>query len=225
MVTLIKEDKPASEKVIKPWLLPRQSTYHFINANVVDPLNATVFTAGTVTLSDGFIQSISPSQKMDMGDGSISIDLKGKFLCPGLIDCHVHLATVPGASNLKDTMVFSAPVSLIRQTFVANQILNKGFTTVRDCGGAGLALKEAIADGVIAGPRLFISVYGISQTGGHGDKRTPHDEPESLCAGGHSLGRVVDGVDDCLKAGREVLRTGADFIKIMCSGGVASQTE
>lgn len=121
-------------------------------------------------------------------------------------------------------MVFSAPVSLLRQTFVANQILNKGFTTVRDCGGAGLALKEAIGEGVVPGPRLWISVAGISQTGGHGDARSLYDEPQSLCAGGHSLGKVVDGVDDCLKAAREVLRTGADFIKIMVSGGVASQT-
>lgn len=122
-------------------------------------------------------------------------------------------------------MTFSGPVSLLRQTFVAEQILNKGFTTVRDCGGAGLPLKEAIEDGVIVGPRMFISVYGISQTGGHGDRRTPYDEPDICNCSGHSIGKIVDGVDDCLKAAREVLRTGADFIKIMCSGGVASQTE
>lgn len=224
MVTL----KSASEKVIKPWLLSPQNTYHFINAKVVNPVDGSVFAAGTVTTSNGVIQSISfPSNynRTITGDGSITIDLQGKYLCPGLIDCHVHLATVPGAANLKDTMVFSGPVSLLRQTFVAQQILDKGFTSVRDCGGAGLPLKEAIEDGVINGPRLFISGYGISQTGGHGDRRTPYDEPETICSGAHSVGKVVDGVDDCLKAAREVLRTGADFIKIMCSGGVASQTE
>lgn len=97
-------------------------------------------------------------------------------------------------------MVFSGPVSLIRQTFVAEQILKKGFTTVRDCGGAGLALKEAIEDGVVSGPRLFISGSGISQTGGHGDRRSPHDEPESICSGAHSLGKVVDGVDECMES-------------------------
>lgn len=220
MVTL----KPAPEKVIKPWLLPQQNTYHFINARVVDPVNGSVFSAGSVTTSNGTIESISQDYTLIRGDG-ITIDLEGKYLCPGLIDCHVHLATVPGAANLKDTMVFSGPVSLLRQTYVAQQILHRGFTTVRDCGGAGLPMKEAIEDGVIAGPRLFISGYGISQTGGHGDRRTPYDEPESICNGAHSLGKVVDGVDECLKAAREALRTGADFIKIMCSGGVASQTE
>jgi len=122
--------------------------------------------------------------------------------------------------------------------------LERGFTSVRDCGGASLALKEAIQDGVIPGPRLFICGHGISQTGGksshlpkevrdqklsgsgHGDVRKSH-EPGSITCGGHvkGLGRVADGVDECQKAVREELRSGADFIKIMCSGGVASPTD
>lgn len=100
-------------------------------------------------------------------EGYTIIDCTGKFLCPGLIDCHVHLMTVPGEATLDALNNIPTDVSLLRQPWVANQMLERGFTTVRDCGGASLALKEAIAEGVIPGPRLFISGHGISQTGGN----------------------------------------------------------
>ncbi|KAK3113921.1 hypothetical protein LTR53_008288 [Teratosphaeriaceae sp. CCFEE 6253] len=154
------------------------------------------------------------------------IDLNGKFLCPGLIDCHVHLATPPGEDGLKDTMNQDPDTALLRQPWLAHQMLKRGFTSVRDCGGAGLALKEAIAEGLFPAPRLFISGHGISQTGGHGDLRNAK-EAEFACCGGNTrgLGRIADGVEQCLHAAREELRSGADFIKIMVSGGVVSPTD
>ena len=119
-----------------------------------------------------------------------------------------------------------AKTSLLRQPYLAHQILKRGFTTIRDCGGAGLAVKEALNEGLYPGPRLFISGHGISQTGGHGDLRTSKDE-EFACCGGNikGLGRIADGVEQCLHAAREELRQGADFIKIMVSGGVVSPTD
>ncbi|TKA37530.1 hypothetical protein B0A54_11488 [Friedmanniomyces endolithicus] len=154
------------------------------------------------------------------------VNLQGKFLCPGLIDCHVHLATPPGEDGLKDTMNQDPTTSLLRQPYLAHQMLKRGFTSVRDCGGAGLALKEAFAEGLYPAPRLFISGHGISQTGGHGDIRSAKDA-EFACCGGNTrgLGRIADGVDRCLHAAREELRQGADFIKIMVSGGVVSPTD
>ncbi|EIT72930.1 imidazolonepropionase [Aspergillus oryzae 100-8] len=116
-------------------------------------------------------------------------------------------------------------VSLLRQPSVCQSMLNRGFTTVRDCGGAGLALKGSIQEGVIPGPRLFIAGHALSQTGGHGDRRQPHDR--NKCCAGHvnGIGRIVDGVEQCLKYAREEIRQGSDFIKIMGGGGVASPSD
>ena len=154
------------------------------------------------------------------------INLDGKYVVPGLIDCHVHMATPPGEEGLKDTVNQDFNTSLIRQPWLARQILRRGFTTIRDCGGAGFALKEALNGDLYPGPRLFISGHGISQTGGHGDLRGSKDA-EFACCGGNikGLGRIADGVDQCLHAAREELREGADFIKIMVSGGVVSPTD
>jgi imidazolonepropionase-like amidohydrolase len=116
-------------------------------------------------------------------------------------------------------------VSYLRQPFVASQTLCRGFTTVRDVGGASLALKEAIADGVFPGPRLFIANHALSQTGGHGDVRGPHDKSTICCGEASGLSVVCDGVTECIRAAREQLRTSADFVKIMVGGGVASPAD
>ncbi|KAF2725961.1 hypothetical protein K431DRAFT_280690 [Polychaeton citri CBS 116435] len=104
-------------------------------------------------------------------------------------------------------------------------MLDRGFTTIRDCGGAHSAIKEAIADGVFRGPRLFIAGHALSQSGGHADFRGRHDH--SACCGGAltGLGRICNGVPQCMQAVREEIRTGSDFIKIMGSGGVSSPTD
>ncbi|KAE8374447.1 hypothetical protein BDV26DRAFT_284252 [Aspergillus bertholletiae] len=119
----------------------------------------------------------------------------------------------------------SPNLSLLRQPNLCQSMLDRGFTTVRDCGGATLALKESIEQDIIRGPRLFIAGHALSQTGGHGDSRHKHDSNE--CCGGYvgSIGRIVDGVPDCLKYTREEIRQGSDFIKIMGGGGVASPTD
>lgn len=220
---------PAEETAdkLKPWTPPRQKDYVFTHATIIDVTDGSLHSDRSIHLSNGLIKIITSSaDTKDLPKGAIKVDMTGKFLCPGLIDCHVHLATPPGEEGLKDTMHQDPNTSLLRQPWLARQMLNRGFTTIRDCGGAGLALKEAIAEGLHVGPRLFISGHGISQTGGHGDVRSSKDA-EYECCGGHSkgLGRIADGVEQCLHAAREELRQGADFIKIMCSGGVVSATD
>ncbi|KAL2844121.1 hypothetical protein BJY01DRAFT_235458 [Aspergillus pseudoustus] len=119
----------------------------------------------------------------------------------------------------------SPNLSLLRQPNMCQSMLDRGFTTVRDCGGATLALKESIQQGLIRGPRLFIAGHALSQTGGHGDRRSQHD-PNECCAGHvNGIGRIVDGVAECLKYAREEIRQGSDFIKIMGGGGVASPAD
>lgn len=214
-------------RIIKPWQPEPQKTYVLINANIIDTVTGEVTENAAVKLSGGLVKSISStSAELDDADpNTIRIDLNGKYICPGLIDCHVHISSVPGSANLRETMDLNSNLSLLRQPTVCQSMLERGFTTVRDCGGATLALKESIQDGVIPGPRLFIAGHALSQTGGHGDRRGQHD-PNECCAGHvNGLGRVVDGVEQCLKYAREEIRQGSDFIKIMGGGGVASPSD
>jgi imidazolonepropionase-like amidohydrolase len=215
-----------NEELVKPWKLPKHKIYVFQNGNVIDTVTGNIRRNATVTIRDGLIDSVEDIvEAKPPADGATIVNLSGRFICPGLIDCHVHLMAVPGFSDLGKAFSNHHDVSLLRQPYLCGQILGRGFTTVRDCGGALLALKEAIEDGVFPGPRLFISGHALSQTGGHGDTRGPHDR--SQCCGGHTtgLGRLCDGVAECAKAVREEIRSGADFIKIMGGGGVSTPTD
>ncbi|KAJ5782907.1 Amidohydrolase 1 [Penicillium paradoxum] len=215
-------------RIIKPWKLDPQRNLVFVNATIVDPAQGKLIHDATVRISEGkILQIVTDGSYAATKDGSEEtvIDLTGKYLCPGLIDCHVHIAVVPGEADLRAYKGMSERFSLLRQPHVLKSMLDRGFTSIRDCGGAGLAMKEAIEDGVVPGPRLFIAGNALSQTGGHGDMRGPHDS--QLCCGGSISGisRIVDGPAECYKYAREELRQGADFIKIMGGGGVASPTD
>ena len=156
------------------------------------------------------------------------IDGGGRTLMPGLIDCHVHVTF--SATNLALLAQTPNTTLALRALPILRGMLRRGFTTVRDAGGAGWGLKCAVNEGTVKGPRLFISGRAISQTGGHGDPRprSDHLRPMSFCgccfrAG--DIGRVADGIDDVRKAVRQELQMGADQIKMMASGGVASPTD
>ncbi|KAI7714513.1 amidohydrolase, partial [Hortaea werneckii] len=217
------------ESNIKPWLRPAPRSLSLINANVIDVVEGTVREDSIVTLVGGFIESIEDSSQANIETaqqrGSQLIDCRQSYVCPGLIDCHVHLMAVPGFADLSKAFANPNDVSVLRQPYVCAQMLQRGFTSVRDCGGAMFALKEAIEDGVFPGPRLFIAGHALSQSGGHADFRSSHDH--SMCCGGTTtgLGRVCNGVSECMQAVREEIRSGSDFIKIMGSGGVSSPTD
>ncbi|EGX90725.1 amidohydrolase [Cordyceps militaris CM01] len=218
--------------LVKPWALPPQKTYILHNANVVDTAHARIIPRQTVTLRSGLIDSVQPTHSVShpvlpASASVVEVDLDGRYLCPGLIDCHVHLTAVAGSASLGFDEADLA-VSYFRQPFLCQQMLSRGFTSVRDTGGATLALKEAIADDVFPGPRVFLANKAISQTGGHGDVRTAHDKADGdccQCGTQSSISVVADGVSACLAVAREQLRQGADFIKIMVGGGVASPTD
>ena len=215
-----------ADEVTIPWAPPPRPRYVFFGANLVSPTQGEVLKNTTIHLFDGVVQSINGNPKEWEDDRStVKVDLEGKFVCPGLIDCHVHLLAVPGKKGLEELKSMTPSVSLLRQPQVCKSMLTRGFTTVRDCGGALFPLKQAIEEYVHPGPRLFIAGHALSQTGGHGDRRVRLDSHE--CCGGTTLGvgRVIDGVPDCLKYAREEIRQGADFIKIMGGGGVASPTD
>ncbi|KAK2594172.1 hypothetical protein QQS21_008111 [Conoideocrella luteorostrata] len=215
--------KAVPATLIKPWKLPSQKTYILRNASIVDSASGSIHKNQSIKLAGGIIKEIASEILASSGD--IVVNVAGKYICPGLIDCHVHLTSVAGDASLSAGLSSpDAAISYFRQPFLCKQILSRGFTAVRDTGGATLALKEAIDDDVFPGPRLVISNKALSQTGGHGDMRGIH-EKQKCCGGDSGLASVVDGVPGCIQATREQLRTGADFIKIMAGGGVASPTD
>ncbi|KAJ5613168.1 amidohydrolase [Penicillium lagena] len=216
----------SSKYQTKPWKPAPPRRYVFCNANLVDPVSGRVHSGVCVHVADGLVQYVGQAKEPDNSDAAV-IDLEGKYLCPGLTDCHVHLAAVPGESDWRDIRQIDTVTSTLRQGYVCESMLHRGFTTVRDCGGATLSLKESIADGLIHGPRLFIAGRYLSQTGGHGDMRGSHQASVPQCCGHATAmsGIIADGVPACLQGARDTLRTGSDFIKIMGSGGVASPTD
>lgn len=215
-----------TEADIKPWFRPAATSYDLYNASVVDVEAGEVRPNVTVTVENGKITSVAPATATPQARPAHTlVDCSGKFISPGLIDSHVHLIAVPGFDTLAAAFGNPDSVSLLRQPYVCAQMLHRGFTSIRDCGGAHTAIKEAIEDGVFIGPRLFIAGHALSQSGGHADFRSKHDH--SACCGGHAtgIGRVCNGVPQCMQAVREEIRTGSDFIKIMGSGGVSSPTD
>ncbi|MGE8703519.1 MAG: amidohydrolase family protein [Achromobacter sp.] len=198
----------------------------FKNANLLDPLQSELLEGHHVLVEEGVIKEVS--DKPISASSARVIDAAGRTLMPGLIDLHVHVLATQ--LNLSTQGVLPDALVMMRAVPIMAAMLRRGFTTVRDAGGAGWGLKCAVNEGTVKGPRLFISGRAISQTGGHGDPRprSDHLRPMSFCgccfrAG--DIGRVADGIDDVRKAVRQELQMGADQIKMMASGGVASPTD
>lgn len=147
-------------------------------------------------------------------------DVSGFTVMPGLIDAHMHFSGTR-THKFQERIVVKSEVRLIRAVKDAEALLKAGFTTVKDCGGINAVyLRDAINEGTIQGPRIFAAGYPLSQTFGHAD---PHYFP--LHWAKEKIPTICDGVDECIKAARIAFREGADFIKIMATGGVMSQRD
>ena len=198
----------------------------FSNAAVLDPARGELREAHHVLVENGLIKEVS--DKPLQSAASQVIDLKGKTLMPGLIDLHVHVVAVQ--LNLSQQVHMPNVLVTLRSVPIMRAMLRRGFTTVRDAGGAGHPHKIAVESGLAVGPRLFVAGRALSQTGGHGDMRGRSDymgnsAPCGCCVRVGALARVADGVDEVRRAAREELQMGADHLKIMASGGVASPTD
>ncbi len=174
----------------------------------------------SVVIEDGDIKDVYSGEKPLPKEATV-IDVGGRTIMPGLTDAHMHVAaTHPDISlQFQDPPIVTA--LLINEN--CERILQAGFTSVYDMGMANQALKKAIEDGIIKGPRLHICNAWLSPTSGHADFYNPITRtgvPEDI--GLYAMPRIVDGVDDARKAAREQFRAGADCLKAMATGGVAS---
>ncbi|HMC69892.1 MAG TPA: amidohydrolase family protein, partial [Mycobacteriales bacterium] len=151
------------------------------------------------------------------------VDIGGMTLMPGLIDAHVHVTAV--LADLGSLAEASPYYVAARAGQVLRGMLRRGFTTVRDAGGADYGLAAAVDQGYFDGPRVVFGGKALSQTGGHADMRPRGRALLDQHVVSASLGTVCDGVAEVRRAAREELRRGAFHIKIMLSGGVASPTD
>ena len=193
------------------------------NARILDVETGTLGGTQHVRIEAGRIAEISSAPISHQG--ARTIDLAGKTLMPGLIDCHVHV--VAGIASLGGSAAFPDSLVAARSARIMHGMLMRGFTTGRDVGGADYGLVVAIEEGAMLGPRLIICGKALSQTGGHCDFRGRFDDRP---VGSHegrlgSVGKICDGEREIRLAAREQIKGGAQFIKIMANGGIASPTD
>ena len=177
----------------------------------------------TVIVTDGRITAIQPGATAPAG--AIVVDQRSRTVMPGLTDVHVHLTMNAGEPWYSGfTRKYSAPYSTTMGLTHALEMARAGFTTVRDVGGdtsAVIALRDAVAEGRFAGPRIRVSGEGLSMIGGHGDRAT--GLPPELAAAidtAHLNSSVCTGVQQCQEVVRRLSAAGVDVIKIMATGGV-----
>ena len=173
--------------------------------------------AADVVVEDGRIIEVGPGL-----DGDEAVDLDGRTLLPGLFDCHVHFTMSGELDPLANVM---RPFSMRYFEAAANMeaTLRAGITSVREASGSDLGVKTAVERGLVRGPRMQISIAMLSQTGGHGDTHLP----SGGCFRWHQSfpgnpSGLVDGPEDMRRRVRELIREGADVIKVATSGGVLS---
>ncbi len=186
----------------------------FHNGRLFDGTGAPAGDADVV-VADGKIVAVGSGL-----DGDEAVDCSGRTILPGLFDCHVHV-TMSGPDLLVSlNKPFSYPyfeaVVNLRRTLAA------GITTIRDAGGADLGVKEAVERGLVPGPRMKIAISILSQTGGHSDDWMACGLDLTRSATPGAPAPIVDGVEAARQKVRELIRAGADQIKVCTSGGVLS---
>ncbi|CAH7127668.1 Amidohydrolase [Vibrio chagasii] len=192
------------------------------NANVFNGVDNNLIENVSILIEDNLITQIG---EVDATLADEIIDAQGGTVMPGLIDAHVHI-TLSAPFNVIDTMTREEVA--IRSAKISEEMLMRGFTTIRDVAGNTLGLKKSIDNGYATGPRILPSMAAISQTSGHSDYR--QNQAQERLANGHEdspmmkLGamKVADGRSEVLKAVREQLFMGASQIKIMAGGGASS---
>ena len=196
------------------------SQYLFKNFQLLEPSLDEIRGGYELLVEGDTIREVS--DKPVKSDRATVIDCGGRTLMPGLIDSHVHVFL----SEVYIRNLESVPLTLMtaRAVGLVKGMIDRGFTTVRDTGGADWGIKESIENGHIVGPRLFIAGQAIGPTGGHSDSRRRTDYGMRChCCNPMSFTMCVsDGVTEVRRAAREQMRQGADHVKIMMSGGVAS---
>ncbi|HKL45974.1 MAG TPA: amidohydrolase family protein [Roseovarius sp.] len=192
------------------------------NARIIDGSQDRPTDPMDIVIEDGFFREVSEKSSASCDD---EIDAKEHFVLPGLIDCHVHV--IATTADLGANAALTNSLLAYRAMGLMKDMIMRGFTTVRDLGGADIGIVDAIEERLLVAPRLVICGKALSQTGGHTDYRGPYNPRSADFYRNQigSMGRIVDGVDDMRRACRQEIKGGARFIKLMANGGVSSPTD
>lgn len=191
---------------------------------VITATGAAPFEGSVVVEADRIVDVIE-GRLAPKGSGRV-LSLDGRSVLPGLIDAHVHVTAIDADVTAQSRRRYASEIAVLAAQELERTLV-RGFTTVRDAGGADAGLRRAVEHGIINGPRLLVSGHPLSQTGGHGDFRSPTDSrPAHVCSTAANMDCVVaDGPDEVRRAARSQLRMGADQVKVMASGGVISPAD
>jgi len=190
----------------------------FTNGLFLD-VEAATYREGDLQVDDGIIAEAGSPLPLD----ARRTDLAGAYVLPGLIDSHVHI--MASTADFAELARWPVTYNAHHTARLLGQMLDRGFTTVRDMAGGDYGTWRALEEGLIRGPRLFYAGRALSQTGGHGDHRGPGEHLLDPHPGASESSTIVDGVDQVRRAARDELRRGAHHIKVMAGGGVASPTD
>jgi imidazolonepropionase-like amidohydrolase len=195
--------------------------------NLIDGTGAKPLKNSVVVIEGARITAVGKEGDVDIPKRArkTEVDASKKTVMPGLIDSHLHLVGMKTDRILEEELVRPQQLGLIKSVYDAVDLLEAGFTTVKDCGGFGIYLKRAIAEGTTRGPRILSAGYVLSQTGGHGDAHYIPVEWVDARVSKRGMSLLCDGTEECIKAARFAIREGADFIKICTSGGVMSMID
>ena len=176
-----------------------------------------------IVVRDGRVSEAGPVEDVPAPEDAERIDHSGEFVLPGLIDAHIHLVGLREMDPMtKLTENDREPLRAARATVDCRDLLEAGFTTVRDMSSTiAIGVRDAVEEGEIPGPRIHTSGLAFSQTGGHSDTHyIPHRWVED-----RDPSSVVDGETACRRGARKRVREGVDVIKIMATGGVLSEKD
>jgi len=188
---------------------------------LLDPATGETARDVVVVIDDGRVTGAGRRATMQAPRDAETVDASGLTILPGLIDCHVHLTSLGEGLDFARELTTPPTLELMRAVRAARKTLEAGFTAVRDAAGSPAGIRMAIDAGYFAGPRMFVTISALSQTGGHTDSHF-------MCGADLDIPlpdrpyMVVDGVEAMRLRVREVLRAGADWIKLCTSGGVLS---
>ena len=193
-------------------------------ATVLDVVAGELRPHRRIVVRGGIIERVEPAgaPSAPTASGPV-IDVKGRTVMPGLCDAHVHVTA--WTADLSELMRSSPFYTAARAVGILGEMLSRGFTTVRDAGGADFGLAQAVEEGRVAGPRILFGGQALSQTGGHGDMRRRGESVVDGVGAVANISRLCDGVPDVRRACREEIRKGASHIKLMLSGGIVSPTD
>lgn len=201
-----------------------RTSLRLLGATVIDGTGAAPIPDGEVLIELGRLSYVGP-RRPDIATDAVDVDVKGKTVLPGFFDVHVHMGISLESDPRRSRAMFQEEL-VLQQALAMRATLMAGVTTVRDLGGMTPGFRNAVADGTLIGPRAHVAIAVISPTGGHVDSHLPNGVLAISGAGDMSaMSRIVDTDDQMRVTVRELLRAGADVIKVCTTGGVSSPSD